>query len=770
MKADIQSGKGLYLPDLSWCPLIKKKQSGKPLGTVEEDMARVISLPCVPIGTLRAEEGYASSLLNQAYRTVHPLQTSPTRSEPISPPFQLNQTQADAIWTFEHMGGVFGSIYVGKGKTFITLLCGHIAVQRRQHERVVLLVPPEVLSQLLKRDLPEAQQKLDLAGTAFYPVIGSAEKRLAVAGLAAPGVYIMAYSTISTFTGQQVLAAIGATCYILDEAHRVARPSSARTKRLFSVIRAKEEQLQKEPPPDTSVPHAVIPGTDREAPTWRYAPARVEMVALSGTVTKKSIGDYAHLARQCLHEGSPLPTHHSSIMEWSDVIDANKCSTSISESTFRNLVTWAKNTGGLTTKPEVPLTQQEILREAHSHRLNTAPGVVATIGQEVGSSLVMHWREPRMPDDDTGKRVQELMRDVIEKDVTPSGDEIDYALHKWKWCWELSTGFYNELVWPTPEQVVATHMRAGRGKVVSIREAEDLIGQAIAQNKLLQRYHGILRRFLDAQHIPYCDTPALVAAEIVRQIGKDGVPGTVKYRLPRELFAAYKAARDAWYDDLPERLSKPVRICDYKVLAAVQWCKERVEKKEGGIIWFHHPAIGQWLCEYLKREGVPHTYAPSGDKGNEAVFNTGLVVASFSHGVGKNLQHQCKQLFLEVRREATVLEQTLGRTHRQGQKADEVHADIFLSNGFDIALFNAILHDADYIQSSVGQQQKLCYSVYDPIVPPTDSRLFQKLGLIQNPVEAMRIRGYDQITDNKTVADLCMRAAYSSVSLDVREL
>jgi hypothetical protein len=241
----------------------------------------------------------------------------------------------------------------------------------------------------------------------------------------------------------------------------------------------------------------------------------------------------------------------------------------------------------------------------------------------------------------------------------------------------------------------------------------------------------------------------------------------VKYRLPPELVHSYWKARDAWYDDLPERLSRPVRVCDYKIKAAVEWCKERLEhgpEKEtgqrGGIVWHHHPEIGRWLCEYLKAAGVPFVYAPAGDKGNEAVFSPGLVVASFAHGVGKNLQHQCQQLFLEVRREGSVMEQTLGRTHRQGQKSDEVNADIFLSNGFDIAMFSAILHDADYVQSSTGQQQKLCYSTYDPVVPPTDPRLFQKLGLIKNPVQALRIRGYDQVTDNKQLADLCMRAAY----------
>ena len=109
----------------------------------------------------------------------------------------------------------------------------------------------------------------------------------------------------------------------------------------------------------------------------------------------------------------------------------------------------------------------------------------------------------------------------------------------------------------------------------------------------------------------------------------------------------------AWYDDLPERLSRPVRVCDYKIKAAVEWCKERLEhgpEKEtgqrGGIVWHHHPEIGRWLCEYLKAAGVPFVYAPAGDKGNEAVFSPGLVVASFAHGVGKNLQHQCQQLFL----------------------------------------------------------------------------------------------------------------------------
>jgi hypothetical protein len=353
----------------------------------------------------------------------------------------------------------------------------------------------------------------------------------------------------------------------------------------------------------------------------------------------------------------------------------------------------------------------------------------------------------------------QLMRDVVERDLTPDGDDLDWAMHRFKWLWELSAGFYNSLKWPAPERVMAKRR-------CTAPEAEALLRQARAHHELQQRYHRLLRQFLTQGHVPGADTPLLVGGAISRSLEQG-----VAYRgpaLPPTLIGAWRDVKAAWFEDLPERESAPVRVCDYKIRSAVAWARERLQEADschGGIIWFYHPEIGEWICEQLKAAAVPHTYAPSGR--NEEAFKPGIVVASMAHGIGKNLQHQCRALFVEWRREAAVLEQVIGREHRSGQLADEVIVDAFISNGFDLAVFNAALADADYIQSSTGVAQKVCYATYDPVVPPTNPRLFLKLGIIDSLPSSINVDAWEQITDQQAAAAAATvrGAAYAQAGL-----
>jgi len=350
----------------------------------------------------------------------------------------------------------------------------------------------------------------------------------------------------------------------------------------------------------------------------------------------------------------------------------------------------------------------------------------------------------------------ELMKKIVNDQRTPNGDVIDYAMHQFKWLWELSAGFYNQLVWPTLDEVIQQYPLKW-GRTISLDEAEALLEQAYKHHQLLQQYHQKLRQFLDHNHIPGCDSPMLVAQEIVHQ--HEG--HNPRFVLPFDLIKAYLDQRNEGrhtYPDLPERYSTPVRVCDYKIQAAADLAQSY--HKEGAFIWYHHPDVGLWLHEELTRRGFPHHFAPAG--ANEVPYEEGVVITSFSHGTGKNLQHKNRNVFLEVRREAYVMEQAIGRTHRSGQSADEVHVEVLLANGFDLSLFGGILRDADYIQSTTGQQQRLCYATYDPVIPPTDPRLMRKLGIIKHHVESSMTSEWGQITppDIEDIATVFRPIAY----------
>ncbi len=677
-------------------------------------MQRIIALDYHEHGKQRCPNPieYAKALLNHS---------------PV-PGFELRQVQLDLAWSYEQLGGSMGPIGVGHGKTILDLLCARIAHTRRGHRKVAICTDSALIDQLVDRDLPQARRWLDLDDCAFYAVRGDLAARNKVVDHGLPGIYIISYSTFSTATGYELIKKIGATAWILDEAHKLSRASAARTKRWITAVREIEESLP-----------ADHPG--------------IEVVPLSGTITKKSIADYAHLAQAALREASPLPISAAAVGEFSNVIDAGAMTRGDARREFQSLLQWGLDRGLKLTDSPAHLTHQEIFREAFRFRMNSAPGIIATSDQSVGCSLILRWREPKMPDDEAGTKMRQMMTDVVTLDETPDGDAIDWSIHRFKWLYELSSGMYNSLFWPAPLDLATR-----RG--ITEPEAEALIQAAQAHHALLQIYHKQLKMYLDSGHIPSCDSPMLVGGWIKRKL--EAMANGTEYKgpdIPDRVCGAWKDAHEAYYDDLPERESKPVRVCDYRIQAAVEWAKEA----KSGIIWYYHRDVGAWLSEYLTAAGIKHSYAPAGD--NVSIYNEGIVIASMTaHGIGKNLQHQCQQLFLEWNRGADKLEQILGRTHRAGQLADEVTADVFCVNGFDLAMFNATLSDADYIQSSTGQSQKLCFANYSPLVPPTNPRLYLKLGLISKPNQSLRIESFDQITDNDVVAALARPLAYGKIS------
>ena len=698
-------------PNNRWLDAVREaaKVSGadRVLSSVDEDLLRILSLPYIPPGVQRCpnREEYAAQFYNHA--------------RPAD--FLLRDIQIDACYTYHAHGGLLAPVGVGHGKTLISLLASKIALEHRGHQRVAIMVPPEVFSQLVHRDLPWARRRLALDSVPFYVVTGGRQERMRTASTPGSGVFIYSYSSLSTETGYAEMAAMCPTCFICDEAQNLASEKSARTKRWHSIFREIAQAVE-----------ARRMGPDVRAQT-------VEAVVMSGTITKKRLNDYAHLSRVSLRDAAPTPVREVLINTLGSCIDSDVLGTGLGEldmERMQNLIQWARENGcdpgAVARQRGVPPTFQEMVREAYSHRLRCSPGVVATNDMGVDCSLIISWSEPPRPKTPESEHMAALMKKVVQDMETPNGDPIEYGMHTYKWLWELTAGFYNSLIWPTIDQIKKQH--AGRGKPITDAEAEMLLHQALTHHKLLQVYHKLLRRFLDGTHQPGVDTPMLVAAEIVRQL--DG--HEPKCRIPSELIQAYHDQREARYDDLPERYSIPIRVCDYKIVAAVEWCKAIHKKGCGGLVWFHHPEVGRWIHERLEEAGIPHTAAFAGD--NEAAFNEGIVLASYAHGTGKNLQHQSHNLIVELRREAAVMEQMLGRTHRSGQKADDVRADVFVSNGFDVALFNAILSESDYIQSTTGQQQRLCYATYSPIIPPTHPRLAVRLGIIANDQEQRSVR------------------------------
>jgi len=581
--------------------------------------------------------------------------------------FRLFDTQVWAVLQYVIYGGVFGPIGVGWGKTLITLMIADWAKRLYGIDRTALFVPPQTYSQLTRTDIPWARKRVGLTVPFIYMGGRTLAERKSITASGKRGCYILPYSYLSTRDAEDMLNRICPELMILDEAHNVKNQRAARTSRLLRFL----------------------------------AQYRPQLVALSGTITSKSLKDYWHLISHALGNNSPLPLSAAMIEQWSLLLDASADPDGAQTGDMNPLLMWAGH-----RFPEVELPEGRAgYRKAFNLRLSSAPGVVATGDAEIGVSLtisnnpVKSYKEH--PDWERNAR---LIRDVIELWRAPNGDEIEYGFHQWRHLYELTSGFYYDLRWPSVEQVCK---RQG----ITPAEAEVAIAMAKEHHEALQEYHRKLRRFLQYGSRPKLDTPLLVANDMARN-GSDNV-------WP-ELYEAWKFAKGLEFPGMPQRYSVPVEVCDYKARHLVEWAKNH---KQGGLIWYHHDHFGRWVNRLLQEDGAEPVWCPaegvragSNDRIREPSNGERIVVGSMGgHGTGKNLQHFQSTVFGEFPRPAPLAEQVIGRNHRNGQEADELTADTINTIPFDDHNMAACLNDALYHHQTLGARQRLIIASYDPI-------------------------------------------------------
>lgn len=606
--------------------------------------------------------------------------------------FRLFGCQVGAVLAWDLYEGLFAPIGVGWGKTLITLMIANRAFREGLSERSMLIVPPQVYEQLIKTDIAWARKRVGLE-VPFHLLGGKPrDTRRRLADSQKKGCYIMTYSLLQVTDGEALLSGdiqdpppnkpairgINPDLIILDEAHNVKNIGAARTDRLLRYLHARQPRL----------------------------------CALSGTITSKSIKDYYHLIAMALRGNNPLPMDPALAMNWSYVLDPEKVGdkTNASERSktgpLMPLVRWAKENFPEHKTP--PGTAG--FRDAYKLRLTHTPGVVATGDADIGVSLVIQNqpvpRHTEHPDFATLKKHM----DVVENEWrTPSGDEIEYGFHKWRYNFELTSGFYYKLRWPEVEELVSKGLTAD--------EAEVYLDQAIEHHEEKQEYHRKLRRWLQYSGRPRLDTPLLVGSNMAAHGARD---------VGNALFEQWRAMKDLEFEGMPERISEPVRVCDYKVQHACNWAQKILKStrgKLGGIVWYHHHALGEWLYEYMLEQGLPVIWCPSESKrkgSNAKILDPTnadqiIIAAMGGHGTGKNLQFHQHQHFAQWPRKADLLEQVLGRLHRNGQAADELFPNANNTLPFDHQNLWACLIDALYIHQTTGARQKAIYATWDPL-------------------------------------------------------
>jgi hypothetical protein len=577
---------------------------------------------------------------------------------------RLWPTQVSAVMGYLNYSGGLLPIGVGWGKTGISLMIAE-AAYRKGLRKILLLIQPQNVSGLLKRHIPEWRRRVPLSTPYHFLAGRGASARASIVQSQAPGVYVFPYSLLSATDAISMLEEIRPEIVIADEAHNLKNPHAARTKRLLHFLREQDP--------------------------------RPELVAMSGTITDKNIQDYHHLAVLALRDNCPMPRTSSMTFFWGQIINADGgVNNGYAKSLMAPLLGWARQHFPNETFRS---DQQESFRRAYRHRFTSAPGVTATGDEEIGVTL----RLENLPCPDPGGKLKELIRGVEEDMMTPQGEPIDHALHTFKWRYELTSGFYLAQVWPTVEALA-------KNRKIPEAEAELLLLKAKIHHGHVKAYHSVLRDFFKTSP-PGLDTPREVGRAM--SLHGDKLVGGV-------IYGAWRQMHDADFPGRPERYQQPVRVDDYKIREVVKWAQEQGK----GMIWVYHQEMGLWIMEALKAANVPAVHCPAGaddlieDIGDPGRGGEGdqIVVASLlAHSVGKNLQGFQQQLFAQWPRAAITAEQAIGRTHRNGQMADELVAHTLLGPMFDHICRAACLNDALYIQQTTGSRQKIVYCDYDPM-------------------------------------------------------
>ncbi len=517
--------------------------------------------------------------------------------------FCLKPKQAAMLVESVEAGGLFGMLGVGGGKTVVAPLFGKVL----DCQPVVLLVPAALKIEITRKVIPWLQREID-----FIPP------------------HVISYNELQNPQTGDVLDRIKPKLIVCDEIHNLKNKAAARTKRFLRYL--------------AEYPNTIV-------------------VALSGTITRRSLLDFWHII-QFTHKGKKVPvtTVWTEARDWSRAID-----------------------------PQVPEDQRmlpgallrlcrpgEDVRQGFNRRLIDTEGVIGGSAEDVGSSLVLHRLRPVVPVAVT--RALERLRQYWE---TPAGEVVTDAKDFARKAREISQGFYYVWQWPggKPDKPWL-EARAEWRKVVS--DVTKLNRQGL-DSELLVR----------------------TQADHHYRHGYSELPKTMVDRI--------MATWEAW-DAVREQEDPPTRaiwIDDFLVRAGIKWGNE----VQDGIVWYDARAIGERAEELgatvctagvhgntriLDLAGRPAFDPETGDGEKHVVF-----ASSTAHGTGKNLQRWFNALCLAPWAGGATFEQVIGREHRPGQKADEVN---FYINVHTLELEKALagaLEQAQYIQDVTGGAQKL---------------------------------------------------------------
>ncbi len=537
----------------------------------------------------------------------------------------LRPVQAWALLEIRTKSGLLGPIGVGHGKTILDLLAPLAMPNCRV---AVLLVPPGLVKQII-RDYKIVGQHFRMPSL----IIHDRQAETAIIP-GEPALHVFPYSRLSRPEHSDYLEnVLKPDTIIADEVHKLKAADTATTGRVLRYFKLHRD---------------------------------TRFCGWSGSLTDKSIKDYAHLAALALRLGSPLPIDPEVVDDWARAIDPSDAAA-----------------------PEGALDQLckpgEHIHSAFHRRLVETPGLVATKQASVSSELLIEVKTaPRIPDKPTLYEMSlvDALRQVRDEWIRPDGEELADALSRSRCAIELSCGFFYRWRFPFVH-----------GKPQNIADILRWLEARKEWNREVRYAIRSRKEHFDSERL------ARNAAE--RAWGDRPINDK---SLPVWYAQYYPAWRDV--EKLVVYETEPVWVDEFLAQDAADWAEDN-----RGIVWYSHAAFGQKVADL---SGLP-LHAGGSNAGKliaRATGETSIICSIKSHGTGRDgLQFKYSdQLVANPGSSNEEWEQLLGRLHRVGQQSQSVRT-LFYRHTPELArCVNQALKRSGYVHATIGADQKLVMS------------------------------------------------------------
>ncbi len=530
---------------------------------------------------------------------------------------RLFPIQAISLFELWQNGSLFAPIGTGMGKTLLTLLAPYILNSRRP-----LLFVPAKLVEKTKHEAHELAQ--------HWPIPNYTR--------------ILSHESLSTDYRQEILHGYRPDFIGADECHKWRNAGAARTKKIKSYL--------------------------------EHNPTRVLLT--TGTISKRSIKDFAHFLRWALHERAPVPLHFGELKEWAEALDDFD---DVSGRTRRREIGYLRM---FMNDEERRGPELDGARKAFRRRLVETSGVVATSENLIGASLTV--QEVSHEVSSATEEAFKILNGTNELDregkplypgwERPDRIPLSTGLEVHRVAREVSLGFFYKWDPYPPREWIEkrrTWSRASRYILGSNRRNLDsgaMVVRAVEEGQ----YPSIT--FSDGTTI----VPVIALREW-RAIEPTFTPNKIAVWLGRESldFCA------AWAHEAP------------------------------GIVWCEHVEFAK---ELARLAGLTYYGAGSGLGVMKHSPKSSFVASQASLGEGMNLQAWNRNLLTSFPPNALQTEQILARTHRTGQQSEEVTFDVIVNSAPQLDAYEKALENARYQENLTGQRQKILYA--DRLMPTWD--------------------------------------------------